>query len=96
MRAGGETFLRLLKSSNESVGRMLKEPQSRGGRGVGRGANVAALTAAYCAPESAYYKSESLIPLLESASRVFVDAQNPDGTLDAGNLASPPDTASLI
>jgi hypothetical protein len=93
---GQQTFLRLLKSSNESVGRLLKEPQSRTGRGVGRGANVAALAAAYCAPESAYYKSETLMPLLESASRVFVDAQNPDGTLDAGNLASPPDTAFVV
>jgi hypothetical protein len=103
---GQEFFLRLLKSSNESVGRMLKEaqapPQPRAGRGggrgggVGRGANVAALVAAYCAPESAYYKSESLIPLMENATRAFVAAQNPDGTLDAGNLASPPDTGFVI
>ena len=33
---------------------------------------------------------------MESASRVFVDAQNPDGTLDAGNLASPPDTGFVV
>ena len=38
---GQEFFLRLLKSSNESVGRTLDEasgsPQSRSGRGGGRG-----------------------------------------------------------
>jgi hypothetical protein len=96
---GQEFFLRLLKSSNESAGRMLGGPtalQGRGGRGVGRGGSVAALVAAYCAPESAYYKSEALIPLLENAVRVFLAAQHPDGTLDAGNLASPPDTGFVI
>jgi len=93
---GQQFFPRLLKSSNESVARMLKDTQPRTGRGVGRGANVAALVAAYCAPESAYYKTESLIPWMESASRAFVAAQNPDGTLDAGNLASPPDTGFVV
>jgi hypothetical protein len=93
---GQQFFLRLLKSSNESVARMLKQTQPQRGRSVGRGANVAALVAAYCAPESTYYKAESLIPLMESASRVFVDAQHPDGTLDAGNLSSPPDTGFVV
>ena len=108
---GGEAqefFLRLLKSSNESVGRTLNEAQtptqSRGGRGGGmgggggRGANVAALVAAYCAPESAHYKSEKLIPLMEAATAAFVASQNPDGTMrsNGGNLDSPPDTAFIV
>lgn len=87
-------FLRLLKSSNESIPRMIQEngPVRR----VGRGANVAALAAAYCAPESSYYRAESLLPPLERAARAFVTAQNSDGTLDAGNLASPPDTGFVV
>lgn len=93
---GQQFFARLLKSSNESVARMLQQPQQNSGRGVGRGANVAALAAAYCAPESAYYKSAQLIPVMERASAVFVAAQHPDGTLDAGNLNSPPDTAFVV
>ena len=93
---GNQTFLRLLESSNQSVASLLKNGPPRQGRGVGRGANVAALVAAYCAPQSTHYKSEKLVPLMESATRVFVDAQNPDGTLDAGNLASPPDTGFVI
>jgi hypothetical protein len=105
---GQELFLRLLKSNNESVGRILKEAQGspqpstgrgggRGGGGGGRGGNLAGLVAAYCAPESAYYKSESLIPLMETAARASVAGQNPDGTVDAsGNLASPPDTGFTI
>src|SRR5262245_8520435 len=87
---GERTFLRLLKSSDETV---LSPPS---GRGIGRGAHVAALVAAYCSKESVHYRAERLIPLMESASRVFVDAQNPDGTLDAGNLASPPDTGFVV
>jgi hypothetical protein len=93
---GQQIFLRLLNSSNESVASMLKDPQPRTGRGLGRGANIAALVAAYCAPESSYYRSESLIPLMESASRAFLAAQNSDGTLDAGNLASSPDTGFVV
>jgi hypothetical protein len=93
-------FLRLLKSSNESIPRMIQEgrtaPQGRSMRPVGRGANLATLVAAYCAPESSYHKAESLIPLMEGAARAFVAAQNPDGTLDAGNLASPPDTGFVV
>jgi len=87
---GQRTFLRLLKSSDETV---LSPAQ---GRGLGRGGNVAAMVAAYCSKESAHYRSERLIPLMENASRAFVNAQNPDGTLDAGNLASPPDTGFVV
>jgi hypothetical protein len=100
---GQQFFLRLLSASNEQVARMLKDTsvvQGRGGRGGrgggGRGGNVAALVAAYCARESTYYESGDLIPLMERASQAFVDAQNPDGTLDAGNLASPPDTGFVV
>jgi hypothetical protein len=87
---GQRTFLRLLKSSDDTV---LSPPA---GRGLGRGANVAALVAAYCSRESVHYRSERLVPLMERAAQVFVDAQNPDGTLDAGNLASPPDTGFVV
>jgi hypothetical protein len=87
---GQRTFLRLLKSSDETV---LSPGQ---GRGLGRGGNVAAMVAAYCSRESVHYQSERLIPLMENASRAFVNAQNPDGTLDAGNLASPPDTGFVV
>src|ERR1700680_3661984 len=79
---GRQFFLRLLKASNDSVGRLLQDPQARPARGLGRGANIAALAAAYCAPESSYYKSENLIPPMENASAAFLAAQHPDGTLD--------------
>jgi hypothetical protein len=97
---GQQFYLRLLKSSDVLVARMVQATppagQDRAMRGAGRGGNVAALVAAFCAPESASYKSGALIPLMERESQAFVDAQNPDGTLDAGNLASPPDTGFVI
>ena len=97
---GQQFFVRLLKSSDQTVTRMLEPtagaPQARPGRGVGRGATVMALAAAYCASESSHFQSAALIPLLDNATKIFVDAQNKDGTLDAGNLASPPDTAFVV
>jgi hypothetical protein len=95
---GQQFFLRLLRSSNESVTALPRARQAapQGRAGLGRGANVAAFVAAYCAAESSYYRSAALIPLMESAAGAFVAAQNPDGTIDAGNLASPPDTAFVV
>ena len=95
---GEQFFLRLLKSNDAAVSRMLQEPSAGRQRTLraARGGNVAALVAAYCSPQSAFYKSENLIPPMERAAQAFVDAQHPDGTLDAGNLASPPDTAFVV
>lgn len=89
---GQQFFLRLLKANDESVRRL---PPSGRGR-LGRGDNIASLMTAYCTPESAHHRSPDLIPLLERAAQSFVDAQNPSGLLDAGNLDSPPDTAFTI
>jgi len=88
---GQQFFLRLLKANDEAV----KRPSAARGR-LGRGDNIASLMTAYCTPESAFLHSPDLIPLLERAAQAFVDAQNPSGLLDAGNLDSPPDTAFTI
>ena len=58
--------------------------------------DVQALAAAYCAPESAYAKSASLLPAFEQAGRFFLAAQHADGTIDSGNLESPPDTGFVV
>src|SRR5262245_16832371 len=95
---GEQIFLRLLKNNDETVGLMLKAPSMGRPRTLraARGGVVAALVASYCSPESSFYKSESLIPLMERDVQAFLDAQHPDGTLDAGNLDSPPDTAFVV
>jgi hypothetical protein len=92
---GQDFFLRLLNSSNETVPRLLDGPAASV-RGLGRGENLAVLAAGYCASESSYYKNAILVPAMEREASRFVAAQHPDGTIDAGNLASPPDTAFIV
>ena len=60
------------------------------------GEEIDALAGAYCAPESAYFKSADLLPVLEAATDKLLAAQHPDGTIDSGNLCSPPDTAFVV
>lgn len=95
---GQEFFLRLLKANDESVGRLLQQSPAAQGGGlrVARGGNLAALVSAYCSPESAYHRSEALIPAMERAAQALEDAQDADGLMDAGNLSSPPDTGFVV
>ncbi len=95
---GQQFFLRLLKANDETVGRILQQPAASPGgtMRVGRGGNLAALVASYCSPESSFHQAESLIPWMERSAQAFVDAQDPDGLLDAGNLSSPPDTGFVV
>jgi hypothetical protein len=70
-------------------------PRERFGvRGVGEG--VDALAGAFCAPESLYYKSPALLPAMDAAADKLLAAQHADGTIDSGNLNSPPDTAFVV
>jgi hypothetical protein len=54
------------------------------------------LAAAFCAPESAYFKADRLIAPMEQAARHLLAAQHTDGTIDSGNLQSPPDTGFVV
>ncbi|MGC4102167.1 hypothetical protein [Ferruginibacter sp.] len=60
------------------------------------GSDLACLSASYCYTASQYYQSAQIIPKL----RVIVDGlekyQTEDGTVNIGNLESPPDTAFLL
>ena len=70
-------------------------PRERFGvRGVGEG--IDALAGAFCAPESLYYKSPVLLPAMDAAADKLLAAQHADGTIDSGNLNSPPDTAFVV
>lgn len=95
----GEQFLlRLLRANDDSVRQLLQQtPAMRGpSPRLGRGGNVAALVAAFCSPQSSFYESAALIPVMERAAQAFVDALDPEGLLDAGNLSSPPDTGFVV
>ncbi len=60
------------------------------------GFDFANLAAAFCAPESKYYQNTELVPLMEKIMRFLLKEQNEDGTLDIGNIESPPDTAFIL
>src|SRR5690242_3826142 len=60
------------------------------------GSDFSVLSAAYCSPDSAYYQKAQLITKLEVLAQGLLKSQNPDGTMNSGNLESPPDTAFLI
>ncbi|GAB3016297.1 hypothetical protein [Spirosoma pulveris] len=60
------------------------------------GFDLANLSAAFSEPSSPYYRKPELIPAMEKVIRFLVAKQQDDGTLDLGNLASPPDTAFIL
>ncbi|HVU47917.1 MAG TPA: hypothetical protein VHD85_17425 [Terracidiphilus sp.] len=60
------------------------------------GEEIDALAGAYCAPESAYFKSQDLLAVIDAAAAKLLAAQHPDGTIDSGNLCSPPDTGFVV
>jgi hypothetical protein len=60
------------------------------------GSDFSVISAAYCSPDSVYYQNPQLISKLEILAQGLLKAQNPDGTMNSGNLESPPDTAFLI
>lgn len=74
--------------------RRLLQDDTSGNRG--RSGFLTALSAAYCAPSSRYHRSEHLVAPMEEVAATLRQNQYPDGTFDAGNLQSPPDTAFMI
>lgn len=64
------------------------------GRRVGH--DFAALAAAYCCKDSAYYHNAAVVAKLESYVSLLLEVQSEDGTVNLGNLESPPDTAFLL
>jgi len=60
------------------------------------GFDFAALAASYCCKNSKYYQSEFIIPKLEIIIQGLQKYQTEDGTVNIGNLESPPDTAFLL
>lgn len=58
--------------------------------------DISALTASYCAAGSAYYHDPVIISRLELLIQFLSESQADDGTVNVGNLESPPDTAFVI
>lgn len=93
-------FRKLVQANDDAAAAAVKDLESRNTSprmNIRRiGSQIESLTAAYCCPESAHHRSEKLIPALETGASILVSAQHPDGTIDAGNLNSPPDTGFVI
>ncbi len=90
-------FQRLVKANDEEVRKLLKAKDKGKNRYIRRLADdFATLAASCCCPGSAYYQNSQVVTQLENAAQLLLDAQLPDGTINAGNLGSPPDTAFVL
>ena len=97
--SGNDFYLRLVKTNDARVPGLIESvnaAQSRRSAVRRVAGDLQGLAAAYCAPESSFFKAEALVALMEKASRFLLDAQHPDGTIDSGNLESPPDTGFVV
>ncbi len=97
MLSGDELMQRLLTANDKQVAALLQSigpDEIKFGRKIGY--DFANLSASYCYPGSAYYHSPLVISKLEILVDVLERFQTADGTVNIGNLESPPDTAFLI
>lgn len=88
---------RLIQGNDDHVRALLSQGDAanrHGNRSLGY--NFAKFAASYCQPESTYFHQTILIEKLsETVERLFAILR-PDGTINAGNLESPPDTAFIM
>ena len=92
-------IIRLVKGNDRSVENYLNLMNRAQQRQYYRylSSPFAAFTAAYCHPESSYFKSKKLLLALEQTIEKLRTVQYPDGTLDSGgNRQSPPDTGFVL
>lgn len=96
-RKDDDFYQKIVLANSSSVARLLDELKPDIAEVRRRlGYDLANLAAAFCEPTSVYYQQEALVPYMTKIGRFLVNAQHADGTLDFGNLASPPDTAFIL
>lgn len=92
-----ELLKRLVQGNDDHVRDLLARGDAanrHGSRSLGY--NFAKFAAAYSQPLSEFYQQDRLITKLqETVDRLFA-VLRPDGTINAGNLESPPDTAFIM
>ena len=92
-----DTYKKIVDANNKEISKLiplLTPPITDVKRRLGY--DMANLAAAYCEPTSRYYQDEKLVPYLSKIGQALLKAQHADGTLDIGNIASPPDTAFIL
>ncbi|MEO6232706.1 MAG: hypothetical protein ABJB11_10815 [Ferruginibacter sp.] len=95
--SNNELMQRLLIANDKQVADLIKNigpDEIKFARKIGY--DFANLSASYCYPDSAYYHSPLVVSKLEILLEVLERFQTADGTVNIGNLESPPDTAFLI
>lgn len=58
--------------------------------------DLTVLTASYCCETSRYFHNPALLSPLQKLAQHLLRAQTADGTVNVGNLESPPDTAFIV
>lgn len=90
-------FERMVKNNNQEVEKLLKVLEADITDVRRRlGFDIANLSAALAEPTSRFYQKMELIPSMTKILKFLIKYQKDDGTLDLGNLASPPDTAFIL
>jgi hypothetical protein len=93
----GDLFKRLVRANEKEIERILNT-----GNGLSRvysrniGYDFAKLAAGYCCSSSAYYENPKVLARLEAIAAFLLHNQRPDGTMNVGNLESPPDTGFVM
>lgn len=101
-QSSDDIYRRLVRANDRRVRQGIGKEQVTIGRGPSgssarsRAYQLQRLAAAYCAPESSYYRSRDVVRQMDETTGMLLGAQHPDGTIDSGNLESPPDTAFVV
>ncbi|UCS92051.1 hypothetical protein KZP23_15155 [Echinicola marina] len=87
----------MIKANDDHVHALLTKGEAanrHGGRS--NGYNFAKFSAAYCCKDSKFYEDKDVISALLETTDKLIASQRPDGTINAGNLESPPDTGFIM
>ena len=92
-----DLFQRLVDANDRQVAKLLQSADTQRNRYTrGLGYQFAMLSASYCYPGSAHHQNPLVASHLEKIAQSLLEVQRPDGTINAGNLESPPDTAFVL
>lgn len=84
----------MITANDAYVKSLLESSKQNSGRRLGH--DLACLSAAYVTASSVYYHRSELISAIQHVLDVLKSSQSEDGTLNFGNLESPPDTGFLL
>lgn len=90
-------YSKIIAANNQEVKRLLGvfgQPIKQLRRSLGF--DLANLAAGYVEPNSVYFRKEEVGGAMSKIVEFLLKEQKKDGTLDFGNLSSPPDTAFII